>query len=141
MIRMNLIDKVSKKEAVQIREIITFFENNPAITRENVETSHKVLIRFNELMVKYSDSKNLSMSYSLLRIHQKKWDSDVFCSYPNKHNKDSLMHMRYVAFGEKSKHIDELAKGREKIEQITEKHLNSRPLLVRILSKIKLFLK
>ena len=140
-ITMNLIDKVSTEEAIQIREIISFFENNPSITKENVDTSHRMLIKFNELMQNYTDSDNVSMSFHLLCIHQKKWDSDVFCKHPNEHNKNSVMHMRYVTFADKNEKITRLEKGREKVEQILQKHLNSRPFLIRILSKIKLLFK
>ncbi len=138
-----LIDKVNQEEAKRIYEIIDFFENNPTITRENVNTSHKMLIKFNDLMQKYNNSsENLLVSYRMLCIHQMKWDSELFCSYPAaKLNEDSIIYMKNVAFGEEHDHIIQLEKTSKQVEQMLQEHLNSRRFLVIISNEIKSFFK
>ena len=96
---------------------------------------NKMLIEFNDLMQKYNNtSENLPVSYRMLCIHQMKWDSDLFCSHPAEHNTDSLIYMKHIAFGEKHEDMIQLEETSKQVMQI---YLNSRPFLVRILSKIK----
>ncbi|WP_338766548.1 hypothetical protein WAF17_04030 [Bernardetia sp. ABR2-2B] len=130
-----LIDKVNQEEAKRIYEIIDFFENNPTITRENVDISHKMLIEFNGLIRKYDNhtSKYSLVSHVMLSVYQQKWDSDALCSYPAKRNEYFVIYMKHSAFGENHEQIIQLEKARK--DELQYRKFGSP--LSRIVRKIK----